>query len=270
MRKNLYCLFIVVLVSSISFSQLKLNLPADIDMGDKNPAYVLNFKSTETTSGSYSPAELPADATSFIPGTIILGLLGDVTFPFGEEFKNYAGTGWSVHGFGGYSILNSIIFGAKIGYIKFGEVETDFNAFEKTSQITEGIAQTNSQLIIALMLQYLLGGGSCIGPLAGGTLKPFIAISLCLILKSYTLRYLGLAGFSKTGNISQSNDEYKENSTIFGISPAVGTYFNVSENFSLVLSADYYYLFDKADEEISGSANINYLSLTFGGAYSIR
>ena len=109
--------------------------------------------SSETNSGSYSPTELPADATGFIPGTIMLGLLGDVTFPFGEEFKNYAGTGWSIHGFGGYSILNSLILGARIGYIKFGEVETDFSSLDKVSQITEGLLQTNSQMIFALMIQ---------------------------------------------------------------------------------------------------------------------
>lgn len=260
MRKNLYCLLTVILVSSLSFSQMKLNLPSDIDAGNK----------TKMQTSSYTPVESPADATNFIPGTIMLGLLGDVTFPFGEDFKNYAGNGWSIHGFGGYSILNSLILGARIGYIKFGEVETDFSSLDKVSQITEGLLQTNSQVIFALMVQYLMGGGSCIGPLAGGALNPFIGLSLCLILKSFTAQYLGLAGFSKIGNISQSNNEFEENSTIFGISPAVGTYFNVSENFSLVLSADYYYLFDKADEEISGSANINYLSLTFGGAYSIR
>ena len=70
--------------------------------------------------------------------------------------------------------------------------------------------------------------------------------------------------------IAQSNNEFEETSTIFGLSPAVGTYIKVSENIRLILSADYYYLFDKADEEIDGSANINYLSLTFGAAYSIN
>jgi len=66
----------------------------------------------------------------------------------------------------------------------------------------------------------------------------------------------------------QFNDEFEE-STIFGITPSVGTYFKISEKIKLILSADYYYLFDKADEEISGSANINYLSINFGGAYSL-
>jgi hypothetical protein len=238
---------------------MKLNLQSDIPENEKTSNLKLTPKKTET----------PADATSFIPGTIMFGLLGDVTFPFGEEFKNYAGTGWSIHGFGGYSILNSLILGAKVGYINFGEVETDFSTFDKSSQITEGLIQTNSQVIFALMIQYLMGGGSCIGPLAGGALKPFIALSLCLILKSYTAKYLGFLGINKAGNITQSN-EFEDSSTIFGLSPAVGTYFSVSDNFSLVISADYYYLFDKADEEIDDSGNINYLSLTFGGAYSFN
>jgi len=103
----------------------------------------------------------------------MIGLLGDVTFPFGEEFKNYAGTGWSVHAFGGYSVLNSLILTAKVGYIKFGEVETDFGLLEKVSAVNEGSIQSNNQLIISLGMQYLLGGlgQSCLGLLSGGGMQ---------------------------------------------------------------------------------------------------
>ena len=91
MQKYLLCLITVVLVSSISFSQMKLNLPSDIESDEKFSDMKLDLNKTES----------PADATSFIPGSIMLGLLGDVTFPFGEEWKNDAGTGGSRHGVGG-------------------------------------------------------------------------------------------------------------------------------------------------------------------------
>jgi hypothetical protein len=257
MQKYLFCLITIVLVSSISFSQMKLNVPSDIETEEKMSNLKLVLNKTETS----------ADATNFFPGTIMLGLLGDVTFPFGEEFKNYAGTGWSIHAFGGYSILNSLVLALKAGYIRFGDVETDYGFLGKNSQITEGSIQYNTQVIIALMIQYLMGGGSCIGPLAGGVIKPFIALAICLIFKNYVYQLLNVQSIYKIANTVQTDEKFEESSTIFGISPSVGTYFNISENVSLILSADYYYLFDEAD---IGAANINYLSLTFGGAYSFR
>jgi hypothetical protein len=249
---------------------MKLNLPSVIDEEENASNLKLVLNKTETQSGIYSPVESPVDATSFIPGTIMLGLLGDVTFPFGEEFKNYAGTGWSIHAFGGYSILNSLVLALKAGYIRFGDVETDYGFLGKNSQITEGSIQYNTQVIIALMIQYLMGGGSCIGPIAGGVIKPFIALAICLIFKNYVYQLLNVQSIYKIANTVQTDEKFEDSSTIFGISPSVGTYFNVSENVSLILSADYYYLFDEADEEIDGSANINYLSLTFGAAYSFN
>ena len=272
MQKYLLCLITVVLVSSISFSQMKLNLPSDIDEEENVSNLKLVLHKTEVQTGSYSHIESPSDATSLIPGTIMLGLLGDVTFPFGEDFKEYAGTGWSIHGFGGYSILNTLILALKVGYIDFGKVETDFNTFDKVSQLEEGISQTNSQTIIALAIQYLFGtpGSSCVSPILGGVLQPFVGIAICLIFKTYVFQYLGFSEINKFSKIAQSNNELEESSTIFGISPAVGTYINISKNFSLIFSADYYYLFDKADETIDDSGNINYLSLPFGGAYSFN
>lgn len=260
MYKYLLCLLTVILISSFSFSQMKLNLPSD-----------MNEEETSNLKLVLDKTETPADATSLIPGTFMIGLLGDITFPFGEVFKTYAGTGWSIHGFGEYSILNSLSIGAKVGYIKFGEVETDFNTFNKTSRISEGIKQTNSQVILAFLIKYLLGGDpTCLGGfLSGGIIQPFIALQLCLILKAYTAIYPGLLEINKIQNTSQSN-EFEDNSTIFGISPSVGTYIKVSKDIRLIFSADYYYLFDKADETIDDSGNINYLSLSFGAAYSFN
>ena len=105
MRKFLLCFLSVIVVSSITFAQMNLQLPADIEGEEKVSTDKLELNKSETYSSSYSLSKSPANATSMIPGTILLGLLGDVTFPFGEDFKNYAGTGWSVHRFGGYSIL---------------------------------------------------------------------------------------------------------------------------------------------------------------------
>jgi hypothetical protein len=269
MQKFLLCFLAVLVVSSITIAQMKLQLLTDIVVEDiilvKNS--VLN--KSEATSTNDLPTKLLGDEGKLIPGSIMIGLMGDVTFPFGEEFKNYAGTGWSVHGFGGY-VLNPLVLGLKIGYIKFGEVETDYGLLGKSSAINEGSIQTNNQTIFAVILQYLLANldPTCLGLISSSFIQPYVAIAMCLILKTFTYQFIGQIGLNKVANTMQLNEEFEESSTIFGISPSVGTYFQVSDDIRLILSADYYYLFDKADEQISGSANINYLSLTFGGAYS--
>ena len=271
MHKYLLCFITAILVSSFSYSQMKLNLPSDIDAEEKMNNLKLVLNKTEAHLGNNSAqSEVPADATSFIPGTIMLGLLGDVTFPFGEEFKNYAGTGWSIHGFGGYSILNSLLLGFKAGYIRFGDVETDYGFLEKNSDIAAGSVQYNTQIVLALLVQYYVMTGSCLGPSPTlAALQPFIGFALCIIFKNYFYQIVNGTGINKAASTVQSNGEFDDSSTIFGISPSVGTYFSVSENIRLILSADYYYLFDKADEEIEDAGNINYLSITFGAAYSI-
>ncbi len=270
MQKFLLCFLSVIVVSSITFAQMKFQLPADIDGEDMISVNNSVLIKSETNSISVLPTELPADATDFIPGSLMIGLLGDVTFPFGEEFKNYAGTGWSVHTFGGYSVLNSLILTAKVGYIKFGEVETDYGLLKKGSAINEGSAQSNNQWVISLGGQYLpvLDPSclSCLGTVNEGGFKPFIGLSLCLIFKIYIYKLLDVQGFYKLENITQAGETFEENSTIFGISPSVGTYFSVSENVRLIINLEYSYLFEEADV---GASNINYLSINFGGAYSL-
>jgi len=271
MQKFLLYFLSVIVISSITFAQMKLQLLSDVELENKSFTKKIALFKAESNSDNNAVPISPADATDFIPGSLMIGLLGDVTFPFGEEFKNYAGTGWSVHAFGGYSVLNSLILTAKVGYIKFGEIETDFGFLEKVSEVNEGIKQYNNQLIIAFGGQYLLAGldPTCLGLLGSSGLQPYVAIALCLIFKSYFATYFNNFGINKLAETVQSGNEFEDSSTIFGITPSVGTYFKISEKIKLILSADYYYLFDKADEEISGSANINYLSINFGGAYSL-
>ncbi len=257
MRKNLICVLTIILVSSFSFSQMKLNLPSGFETEENLSSLKLVINKAET---------LP-DATSLIPGTIMIGLLGDVTFPFGEEFKNYAGTAWSIHGMGAY-VLSPIALALKVGYIRFGEVETDLNFFEKSTQFSETLKAYNSQFVIAAALLYFFSGlsPSCVTGTGVGSFNPFVGIAICLIFKNYVSSLVTNYGLSKVSNTLQLEEDYEESSTIFAISPSVGTLFQLSKDISLILSADYYYLFDEADVD---AANINYLSISFGAAYSI-
>ncbi len=252
MRTIIFCILVVGVISSLSTAQMKLQLPEEIERTD-------NTTVTNTTLNN----------SGMIPGSFMVGLLGDVTFPFGEEFKTYAGTAWSVHGMGAY-VLNPIALSLKVGYISFGEVETDLSIFEKGAQYGEILTASNSQFVLAAALLYFLSGlsPSCITPGVGG-FNPYIGLAICLIFKNFVSVLTTPFGMGKFSNVNQLEQKYEDNSTIFAITPSVGTFFQISKDINLILSLDYYYLFDKADEEIEGSANINYLSITFGAAYSI-
>ncbi|UCH65604.1 MAG: hypothetical protein JSW63_00280 [Ignavibacterium sp.] len=254
---------------------MKLNLPTDIDAEEKtyNLKLVLNKADTHLDN-KISLSEAPADATKLIPGSFLVELLGDVTFPFGEVFKTYAGTAWSIHGMAGY-VLEPIIVSLKVGYIRFGDVETDLSSLEKSSQF-EKFTAYNTQVVIALVALLTLSGldpicptPSCLTPITLAGFEPFIGVGLCLILKNYFQTIAYTAGANKLVKTLQNGSEFEDSSTIFALTPSVGTFFQVSDDIRLILSADYYYLFDKADEEIEDAGNINYLSITFGAAYSI-
>ncbi len=164
MQKFLLCFLAVLVVSSITIAQMKLQLLSDIVGEDiilvKNS--VLN--KSEATSTNDLPTKLPGDEGKLIPGSIMIGLLGDITFPFGEDFKKYAGTGWSGHVYGGYSFLNTLQFTLKVGYIKFGEQDVDFSQLAKTTQEEYTQTLTNSQIVILLGIIYTIGlDPSCLG-----------------------------------------------------------------------------------------------------------
>lgn len=271
MRKYLLCFLSFIVVSSVTFSQMKLQLNPDLTRDEFVLVNKLELNKSKINSTGVFPAELPGNGLKLIPGSFIIGLLGDVTFPFGEVFKTYSGTGWSVHALGGY-VLNPLILTLKAGYIQFGEVETDFGLLKKVSAVNEGSVQSNNQIIIAFGGQYLLSGfdPTCLAAIAGGNIQPYLGIAFCLIFKSYLYQNINRSGVYKLASTMQFNQEFKDHSTIFGITPSAGTYFKVSEDIRLVLSLDYYYLFSKADKEIPGSENINYLSISFGGAYSLK
>jgi len=268
MRKILLCFLAVIVVSSISIAQMKLHLPAEIEGEER----VLINKLVLNKEGTNNASYVPSDESKLIPGSFLVGLLGDVTFPFGEAFKHYAGTAWSIHGMGGY-VLDPIMVALKVGYIRFGEVETDFSSLAKSSQY-EIFTAYNTQVVLALVALLTLSGldpicptPSCLTPITLAGFEPFVSFGICLILKQYIQTYALNMIANKTTGTLQNGDTFEDNSTIFAITPSVGTFYQVSDDIRLILSADYYYLFDEAD---IGAANINYLSLAFGAAYSFQ
>jgi hypothetical protein len=260
MLRLIYCFVIVFAAGVCLFAQQK-TLTGYSTTDEKSE---INFQNQIPTG------QAPADLSSLIPGSLMLGVLADVSFPFGEDFKKYAGTGFSGHLFAGYSILNTLMITLKAGYIKFGEEEVDFG-LDKISQEEFSATQTNSQVPLLLGLFYTPGldptclgaAGSC---LSGGLISPFIGLQFGPFFKTYT--YKSEYNYQYFGKVSETAEviESSESSTIFGLVPTIGTFYSLSENIRLVGSVEYNYLFEEADVD---AANISFLSINLGAAYKI-
>ena len=155
MRKVLLLITSIFLVSSVCmFTQTKLKSLSDISINSPNK---IEVSESETNLNSDLPIDMPDDIAKLIPGSFMVGLLADVSFPFGEAFKSYAGTGFSGHVFAGYSVLNTLLLTLKVGYIKFGEKENPLPGFAKAAQEDYTLTETNSQIPILFGGQYIFG-----------------------------------------------------------------------------------------------------------------
>lgn len=269
MKKVLLYFITLFLVSSVCISA-QMKLVSDISIISLNK---LEASESETDLNSDLPAGLPGDVGKLIPGSIMIGLLADVSFPFGEDFKKYAGTGWSGHIYAGYSFLNTLQFTLKIGYIKFGEQDVDL--FAKTTQEEYSLTETNSQIAVLLGVLYMLGlDPSCLGLpncVTGGLLLPYFGFQCGPYFKTWksimTLPVYEInKTLQKTAQTSQTIEETESN-TIFGIAPIVGAYYGITDKIRLNVGLEYSYLFEEADV---GASNINFLSVFAGVAFLLN
>ncbi len=254
--------FIILIFLSVHLSSLAQHKPSS-DFSNNDEKSEIKFQN------QIIPAQQPSDVSSLVPGSLMLGLLADVSFPFGEDFKKYAGTGFSGHVIAGYSILNVLMVSLKVGYIKFGEKDVDFG-LTKISQEEFSATQTNSQVPLLVGLYYTPGfDPTCLGTpgscFYGGLLNPFIGLQFGPFFKTYTYKYEYNYILGKPSGIAETM-ETSESSTIFGIVPTAGTYYNISEKVRLIGFLEYNYLFEEADVD---AANISFLSISLGASYKI-
>ncbi len=255
MLRGLLCAFVLFsFVSFDSFSQ-ETHFSSDNSLFKKS-----NFDpQSELTVDQTTP-----DGSAMLPGSWMVGVLADVSFPFGDSFKNFAGTGFSGHLFVGYSVVKAFQVTLRAGYVKFGEKSQDFSFLGKIEQEGYTVNQNFSQVPILLGGYFTpeldpscLGGpGSCF---SGNLFHPYVGINFGMFIQNYKWEQ----NYSY-GGMTETYEE-TESDTKFGIVPSVGSYYDVSPNIRLNLGLEWAYIFHEAEE---GESNINYLSINFGGAYN--
>lgn len=229
--KRLFLTFLsIVLISSLSFAELKLKLPSDLT--GENYQSIIN-KNLETNLKLEVPAEVvtsPADMKEFVNGMIILGLLADVSFPLGgdEDFGHIAGTGFSGHAMIGYVVANSWLITLRGGYVKFGEQTTSGNDFGIDYTWTDNY----SQIPILLGAYYLFNTSSAF--------KPYIGLAIGIIIQNYT--FDGTYSYSIGGQTYTDTETADKSATGFGLVPALGSYYLVG-SVMINLAVEYNMLF---------------------------
>jgi hypothetical protein len=244
MKKVIYFTFVLLIGYTVAINgKMKLQLSSDIyqeeleSFGNHN--YVSNLK-----------LELPAQVTnpggmgSFVKGMWLLALLADVAFPFGDDFKHIAGTGFSIHAMASYVIAAQVLISLRVGYQTFGSQssEDEFGNYEDCYY----------QIPIMLSAYYLLGRGA---------FNPYVGLSLGLYLTTYSFKWT-YTGSPFPGQESQTQ-EGDQSETEFGISPEAGFYYWMAATTMIQVAVAYHHLF------VSGDSGISYLAIMAGVSFAL-
>jgi len=227
MRRTLFFIFSLFLVSSLCINaQMKLQLSQEIT-GEQPASFVNN--NLETNLNLELPPEVtaPGGIKDFVKGMFLLGILADVSLPFGDGFKHVAGTGFSGHVMFSYLVSTSVFLAIRAGYISFGKKthEGNENGFEYKYE------DSYSQIPILLGAYYLFA--------TSGKFKPYIGLALGIFIQTYSYNWREDSGFGDPW--TQEGDA---SSTGFGIVPAVGFYY-ILGSVMLHAAVEYAYLFSE-------------------------
>lgn len=245
MKKVIYLAFIFLIGFTFTVNgTMKLKLSSDIynekieSFGNHN--YVSNLK-LELPSKVINPG----GQLELIKGLFLLGLALDVSFPIGDDFSNFAGTGFSGHAVLAYLIARSIMLTLSAGYISFGQKEFgDGTNFSQTF--------CHSQIPIILGLNYLFD--------MKGALRLYLGLALGLFIlrDSFTNTF---TQFGQTQTV-----EGDDSSTKFGIVPRAGLYY-MTAAIILSMQVSYSLIFHEAGGE--GSSNLAHFGILVGLMFAL-
>jgi len=275
MRRILLFVLSVILVSSLSLNaQMKLKLTQDIT--GETPQSLINHDLESNLNLELLPeATAPGGIKDFVKGMFLLGLLADVSIPFGDEdtgFKHIAGTGFSGHVMANYLVAAQFILALRAGYIHFGtqtkEGDDGFGSYQ--------YEDTYYQIPILLGAYYILTAGSAF--------KPYLGLAFGIFLQNYSfvwnMQYETFGPNNQEQSFSQEGDA---SSTGFGVVPSLGFYY-IMGGVVLQFAVEYALIFSNlpepettslekfnfiAQEEEETDEKASYLSILLGVAFPL-
>lgn len=230
MKKVIYLLLALSIVSSFSFAQMKLSLPAEITGETSQPFLNQNIESNLKLQ---VPADVLVPAGDEFLKMWFVGIMADASFPLGDFGEGWS-TGFSGHAVIGYMVARSILLNLTAGYITFSEKES-----------VEGEDVSYSWIPILLGANYVFNPGQ--------KFMPFIGLALGLYLISYSYSY-SYTLFGQT--YTESGDA---NDTEFGIAPRLGAYYLASAALLITIMAQYDLIFTSGSTTSSLAAMLGFM-----------
>ena len=219
MNKLFFTILSIILISTLSFAEMNLKLKSEFFNDSDYPSLNKNSESNLRLNIPTYVANVPADMQELVKGLMLLGVLGDVSFPFGDSdsgFKHIAGTAWSGHVEFSYFASPMFRIMVRAGYINFGKQTTD-------DEFGDTYEDTFSQIPILVGGYYMIPTGS--------GFKPYIGVALGVYFQTWKVNWAGFDdSFSNTG---------------FGVVPSLGTYY-MAGSVLIQLAVEYTYVFSDA------------------------
>lgn len=232
MRRLFFTVFSIILISSLNFAEMKLKLSADLT-GETTQS-IVNKNLNLTLPSEIVP---PSDMQELVKGLMLLGVLGDVSFPMGNDsgFKHIAGTAWSGHLEFSYMVSPAFRLMFRAGYINFGKQTEEGEEFGYSYNYED----TFSQIPI-------LVGGYYMIPTASG-FKPYVGVAVGAFFQTYKVNWVeSYLGDTWTLDNSFSN-------TGFGVVPGIGAYY-IAGSVLVQLAVEYTYVFSDGPTVDYGNA----------------
>jgi hypothetical protein len=213
MKKITLCCFTFLMVSSVGFSQMKLQLFSEI-ANEKPVTFSSHILEPNLKLELQPEIILPTNENNLSEPPWLIGFLLDVSLP-GGDLENKLETGYSGHFYAGYFVSTTFLLSLRIGYIKFGTgvIEDDYYK-SKYEQ---------SYVPLLLGFYYVFE--------TGGAFRPYFGLALGPMIQSYS-RIITLY---RVNSISTHSDT----ELTFGLVPELGFYYFVASTTMIQFSVSY-------------------------------
>jgi len=222
MHKVLLTVLTLVLVSTLGFAEVKLKLKSDF-FSETNSSFINNNLESNLQLNLPSEITPPADMMELVKGLMLLGILGDVSFPMGSDngFKHIAGTAWSGHIEYSYLVSPAFRLAFRGGYVNFGKQTEEGTGYS--------YEDTYSQIPLLIGGYYMIPTGS--------GFKPYVGLAIGVFFESYAVNWQEDYGFGQTYSLDQTFT-----STGFGVVPGIGAYY-IAGKVLVQFAVEYTYVF---------------------------
>jgi outer membrane protein W len=235
MKKILFCCITFILISSVGFSQMQLNLRT-AETSSNESCFTKDNPRTNPKPGLQPKVIISGSDNYLLKSPWLIGLLLDVSF-LQDESELRGSTGYSVHVAAGYLISNNFLIALRFGYMKFAN-DVGHN----------GSSSENEQIKIPVLVgvNYIFKTRKAF--------RPYFGFAFGFIVQNYNSKITYVYN-----NIIR---EYSNTETSSAFITELGLYYVVTSATMIQLALSYSIVFNKLDPDA-------YLSILAGVTFAL-